>query len=545
MRQLREAEERIHRNKAVADRDAEVARQLANEQTSHSNQPSASFQAQQGTSVFDRMIGRNNRLDYPSQAGQHQVKREHALPSPSQLLGGYSPGTTEPTYSQGQNSRAEDEYGFNPHRSVLGSGSCNRPSQVKAEPPSEHYQMPGSFGDDDDDLTYLGESPRNTLAGLLPPISSLGAPSSFLESQPQGFAQYSNVKTPFDAYRPSPTYLPSSNYNQLASTFDLASTRPGFIMNGNYTHGLPQPALPGFSSLSALTKRVNGYDFNAMVDGMGVPLNPRLANYIDDYVNDPRKNDEEIQQLLSNIRPDMDIPEEARGETPEALKYPLYVHQQLALKWMVDMEEGTNKGGILADDMGLGKTISTLALMASRPSKDANVKTNLIIGPVALIRQWEHEIKKKLKTHHGLNVFLLYGKKAKYSDLKEADVVLTTYGSVASEWKRYNQHVKQREDSERYQAYDDEELRKMCPLLHPRSEFYRVILDEAQLIKNKDTQASQGVHQIRAVYRWCLTGTPMMNGVQELYPLIRFLQIKPYSNFKRFSEVSTAPSFSF
>lgn len=110
-----------------------------------------------------------------------------------------------------------------------------------------------------------------------------------------------------------------------------------------------------------------------MLDGDGYPLSSRLVNFLDDYVNDPRKTEEEIQQLLSNIRPDMEIPEEERGETPEAMKYSLYPHQQLALKWMTNMEEGTNKGGILADDMGLGKTISSLALMVSRQSSD-NIK---------------------------------------------------------------------------------------------------------------------------------------------------------------------------
>jgi SNF2 family DNA or RNA helicase len=136
----------------------------------------------------------------------------------------------------------------------------------------------------------------------------------------------------------------------------------------------PQPGQPGFpSGLAGTIGRVNGYDFNAMVDSEGNQLNSRLVDFLDDYVNDPRKTEEDIQQLLSNIRPDMEIPEEERGETPESLKYPLYPHQQLALKWMSDMEEGTNKGGILADDMGLGKTISTLALMVSRPAPD-NVK---------------------------------------------------------------------------------------------------------------------------------------------------------------------------
>lgn len=467
---------------------------------------------------------------------QYPINRgpEVVFPSPLQGPGLHPSGVPEPAYANSQNSSSiKNEDRFTPY---------SRPPQVTPEPqPQQSSQTPGTFvDDDDDDLVYMGSSPRNNQAGMLPPISSLGVSPSFPgpSQQPQGFAQYSDAQSPFGAYRSIPSHSQPLNYNQLASTFDLASGRPGYINNGVYNtpNVMPQPSLPGFSSLSELTKRVSNYNFNAMMDGMGVPLNPRLANYIDDYVHDPRKTDEEIQQLLSNIRPDMDIPEEARGETPDALKYPLYVHQQLALNWMVKMENGTNKGGILADDMGLGKTISTLALMVTRPSEDVNNKTNLIIGPVALIRQWEHEIKKKLKQDHQLKVFLLYGKKAKYADIKKADVVLTTYGSVASEWKRYRQHVGQRGASEEYQACEDEELHKKCPLLHPKSEFYRVILDEAQLIKNKDTQASQGAHQIRAVHRWCLTGTPMMNGVQELYPLIRFLRIKPYSDYKRFSE---------
>ncbi len=149
----------------------------------------------------------------------------------------------------------------------------------------------------------------------------------------------------------------------------LGGMRPGYMTNGAY---YPQPgpsSLPG--GLAGIINRTNRYDFDKMVDEHGRPLDARLTSYLDDYVNDPRKTEEDIKQLLSNIRPDMDIPEEERGETPEAMKYPLYVHQQVALKWMTDMEEGTNKGGILADDMGLGKTISTLALMVSRPSADS------------------------------------------------------------------------------------------------------------------------------------------------------------------------------
>jgi SNF2 family DNA or RNA helicase len=95
-----------------------------------------------------------------------------------------------------------------------------------------------------------------------------------------------------------------------------------------------------------------------------------MAEQYDYIVNDPRKTHAEIKSLLENIRPDLDLPAENREGTPEGLKYPLYEHQKLALTWLKSMEQGTNKGGILADDMGLGKTISALALMLSHPSND-------------------------------------------------------------------------------------------------------------------------------------------------------------------------------
>jgi hypothetical protein len=97
-----------------------------------------------------------------------------------------------------------------------------------------------------------------------------------------------------------------------------AANRPGFMTNGSY-YSQPGPSTEP-SSLAAAINRVNGYDFNAMLDADGNPLNSRLMDFLDDYVNDPRKTEEDIQVLLSNIRPDMEIPEEERGETPEAMK---------------------------------------------------------------------------------------------------------------------------------------------------------------------------------------------------------------------------------
>ncbi|KAK1750232.1 ATP-dependent helicase ULS1 [Echria macrotheca] len=376
--------------------------------------------------------------------------------------------------------------------------------------------------------------PQRPAAPSYPQTGSFGLPSAYSQSlasqangsvypQAQGYPQYLNPG--LNQASASTSYLPSS----------LSSARPGFLQHGNYyatpLHSFGGPSAP----LSSVINQVNGYDFSKMADADGNPLDSRLAGYLNDYVEDPRKTAEEIANLLSNIRPDMEIPLEERGETPEALKYPLYPHQQLALKWMTNMETGTNKGGILADDMGLGKTISSLALMVSRRATD-EVKTNLIIGPVALIKQWEMEIQMKVKTSHRMKVYLYHKKRMPYSYLKNYDVVLTTYGHIAAEYRAYVSHTQARQGGDGYEPARDTELQTKCPILHPKSVFYRVILDEAQCIKNKDTQGSKAAHLINATYRWCLTGTPMMNGVTELFPLIRFLRIKPYCNQKKFNE---------
>lgn len=184
--------------------------------------------------------------------------------------------------------------------------------------------------------------------------------------------------------------------------------------------------------------------------------------------------------------------------------------------------------------VGLGKTISTLALMVSRPASD-RLKTNLIVGPVALIKQWETEIKKKIKPGSRLSLLLLHNTAIKYSyeDIRNYDVVVTSYGKVGAEQKRYEKWIEHHAGAD---PDRDVGLAKICPLLHPRSKFYRVILDEAQCIKNVDTLQARGACNLTATHRWCLTGTPMMNGIHELYSLIKFLKIAPYHNKKEFTK---------
>lgn len=447
--------------------------------------------------------------------------------------------------------------------SQSGGQSSSQSSQVNADTGlssihAPRYRMPGSFDDEeeeyeDDDFMsdFFSSGPSDTTLGQWPTSSALPSIPGF------GFGLNGPAAMAAEPARQQ-GYGPQGGtgvYSYASpSGFGPAGNRPGMLQSGSYDalrtpFWPPQPSFQnpnhnsvynenqsnGGGALSDIIGQTNGIDWANGIDALGNPLSDRLQGFYDDLQEDPRKTAEEIKDLLANIRPDEDIPGEDRIGTPEALRYPLYPHQQLALQWMNSSETGKNKGGILADDMGLGKTISTLALIVNRPSSDRVHKTNLIVGPVALIKQWETEIQKKVKSLHKLSVLLLHGQKGvSYNEIRKYDVVLTSYGKIAYEEKRYDKWIQQHPGAN---PLHDAALAKQCPLVHPKSKFWRVILDEAQCIKNVNTLQAKGACKLNAVHRWCLTGTPMMNGVHELYSLIKFLKIAPYHNHKEFTRM--------
>lgn len=282
------------------------------------------------------------------------------------------------------------------------------------------------------------------------------------------------------------------------------------------------------NSLASLTKQT--HMFSQPGTHFGFHEDPRLTAVFN-YEEDSEVSKKEIGDIINNIKP-----REGRANTPIAMKNPLFEHQKIALKWMTDCEEGSNKGGILADEMGLGKTISTLSLIASRKvAEDGTNRPTLIVGPVAIITQWMQEIKDKLRGTHALSMLMHHSKKYSYEELKDVDVVLTTYGIITSEWRMLSKHMSDH-NLKWAEVESNNLLRKKCPLIHPRSKWLRVVLDEAHTVKNRTAKVSEGVSCLAATYRWCLTGTPMMNNVDELYPLLRFLKIKPHSRWEAFKK---------
>ncbi|KAJ8327773.1 hypothetical protein O5D80_004108 [Batrachochytrium dendrobatidis] len=255
------------------------------------------------------------------------------------------------------------------------------------------------------------------------------------------------------------------------------------------------------------------------------------------------KTRENLRKLLENVQHTTDVtPVHQRMATPENLQIKLLEHQKLGLEWMLKMENGTNKGGILADDMGLGKTIQSISLILSNYPSPEDHRPTLIVAPVSLLLQWQQELADRVKKGT-LKVYLYYGSKRNKDIrfLEKLDVVITSFQVLGSEWPAPTKKSKVNFDSHGDLASDDEVHEDKCldkSLFGPlfKLKFHRVILDEAHFIKNKRTRASIAACELQSRYRWCLTGTPVQNNISELYSLIRFLRIQPYCKWPQFRE---------
>ncbi|KAI0015328.1 SNF2 family N-terminal domain-containing protein [Xylariomycetidae sp. FL0641] len=209
--------------------------------------------------------------------------------------------------------------------------------------------------------------------------------------------------------------------------------------------------------------------------------------------------------------------------TPRAANQPLTISMQLkpfqlqGLAWMTAMEASKWKGGLLGDEMGLGKTIQAVSLiMSDYPAKSPSL---VLVPPVALM-QWTNEIAAytdgKLQTlvFHGTNPKV---KKMGVRELKKFDVILMSYNSLESMYRRQETGVPREEG-----VYKE---KSKIHSIH----FHRIILDEAHSIKSKTTMTAKACFALKADYRWCLSGTPLQNRIGELFSLLRFLQVKPFS----------------
>ena len=180
---------------------------------------------------------------------------------------------------------------------------------------------------------------------------------------------------------------------------------------------------------------------------------------------------------------------------PEGFRASLRPYQERGLSWLAFLSS-LGLGACLADDMGLGKTVQLLALEAVHRAEDPAGGPTLLLCPMSLVGNWQRETARfapdlRVYAHHGPQ--RLHGEDLG-AQLAEADLVVTTYATATR-------------DVDELSGYG----------------WRRVVLDEAQAVKNSLSQAAKAVKQLRAGHRVALTGTPVENRLAELWSIMDFL----------------------
>ncbi|KAL6553246.1 hypothetical protein OROGR_007088 [Orobanche gracilis] len=194
----------------------------------------------------------------------------------------------------------------------------------------------------------------------------------------------------------------------------------------------------------------------------------------------------------------------------------------------------------------------------------------LIVCPTSVLRQWSEELHNKVTTEADLSVLVYYGSNRTKDplELSKYDVVVTTYAIVSMEVPKQPvvSENKSQIDSP-YKEFSSSRKRKLFETASDRNfssskksrkaidsdilenaygplaqvGWFRVVLDEAQSIKNHRTQVARACWGLRAKRRWCLSGTPIQNAIDDLYSYFRFLRYEPYAVFRTFCEQLKVP----
>ena len=322
--------------------------------------------------------------------------------------------------------------------------------------------------------------------------------------------------------------------------------------------------------LDALYKKAQSFDFNAPeaepADSFAMDLRPYQKQALHWMI--AKEKDEKSEDKEKSMHPlweeyvwpvkdmdDHDVPQVVGQQN-------FYVNPysgELSLDFPV--QEQNCLGGILADEMGLGKTIEMMSLVHSHrsdtamrvqgknsipisvnnlprlPANSSAVEmapcTTLVVAPMSLLAQWQSEAENASKD--GTLKTLVYYGNEKTANLQtlccEANaasapnVIITSYGVVLSE---YNQVAARNGDRGSHGGLFS-------------LNFFRVILDEAHHIKNRQSKTAKACYEIAAEHRWVLTGTPIVNRLEDLFSLVRFLRVEPWSNFSFWKTFITVP----
>ena len=201
-------------------------------------------------------------------------------------------------------------------------------------------------------------------------------------------------------------------------------------------------------------------------------------------ITETTASEEWIVQLLEGL-PDERLEE---ATEPESFIGKLRPYQRRGLAWLQFLSK-LGLGGCLADDMGLGKTPTTLAHILGRNRN----QPSLVICPLSVVHNWESEAKKFTPN---LQVLIAHGSsrptgQSLVQSAKESDIVITTYATATRD------------------------IGQLAEI-----NWDLLICDEAQFIKNHNTNAAMAVRAIQAQQKVALTGTPVENRLSELWAIL-------------------------
>ena len=205
---------------------------------------------------------------------------------------------------------------------------------------------------------------------------------------------------------------------------------------------------------------------------------------------------------------------EDKIELPKGLTSELRQYQITGFKWLKTLDN-YKFGGILADDMGLGKTIQLLAVIQSYLEEEKNPNPSIVVCPSSLSLNWKNEINKFAPN---IKTIVIHGnaeeRANQIGNIEKYNLVITSYDLL-------------KRDIEEYKAKN--------------YTFKYIIADEAQYIKNNNTQNAKVIKEIKAETRFALTGTPIENSLSELWSIFDFIMPGYLYSYRKFKEIYEVP----
>ncbi|MBV7271741.1 SNF2 helicase associated domain-containing protein [Clostridium sp. PL3] len=237
------------------------------------------------------------------------------------------------------------------------------------------------------------------------------------------------------------------------------------------------------------------------IDNNHIEISKNRAAFIADYLEESNIRYIKGNKELKEIRDKLKNAKKLKFEVPLDLKGILREYQKLGFNWFKTLDY-LGFGGILGDEMGLGKTLQTIAFILSNKSSKS-----LIVAPTSLVYNWLSEFEKfapsvKVKVVNGLKE----DREEIIKNIESYDVIITTYNLLKRDLESYR-----------------------------NLEFDYCILDEAQNIKNYNSQNAIAVKEIKAKNRFALSGTPIENSLMELWSIFDFIMPGYLYDEKRFS----------